>query len=88
MCLITKDAIKDQTSTHGKEARANNGHNPMHSGKIAGPTKPKQRDRQGKTAYTGWGYLLLWCDVAVFVKMARLPSVFPVEVSWDGDAAG
>lgn len=60
----------------------------MHSSKVASPTKPKQWNRQSEAAHTGWGYLLLWCDIAVFVKVARLPPVFPVEIWWDGDAAG
>lgn len=60
----------------------------MHTGKITGPAKPKQRNGEGEAAHAGRRHLVLGSDIIIFVEMARLPAVFPIEIGWHGDTAG
>jgi len=88
MCKITKYTIKNQTTTKGEKHRRDDRHNPMHASKVACPAEPEERNGKSEGAYDGGRHLIFGCDVAFFIEVARLVAIFPVEVAWDGDAAG
>ena len=88
MRLVAEDTVENETTTDGEEHGSDDGHDPMHTFKVACPPEPEERDGQRERSHAGWRQLVLRDDVAIFVEPPGLVLVFPVEVGWDDNAEG